>query len=152
MSGFSEAWLREYRAKRDVREDMRAAALWPLVLQLPAPFTLMNVTLREHWAVRGRRAKAISADLAWRLANMAPRAPLARARVVIERHSTGTPDKDGLYGGAKPLLDALLVRSATHPHGLGLIVDDSPAHLDLDVRAVKCKRAEQCTIVRIEPA
>ena len=77
--------------------------------------------------------------------------PMNRARVTIERWSIGTPDMDGLVGGTKDLIDALLPVSKTHPCGLGIIHDDAPAHMDLIVRGVRVsKRSEQCTVVVVE--
>lgn len=77
-------------------------------------------------------------------------APFARAKVTIERRSVGTPDQDGLVGGCKDLIDALLPASKIHPCGLGIIRDDNPACMDLVVRGLKVRRTEQCTVVVVE--
>ncbi|MDB5243742.1 MAG: hypothetical protein JWP57_4368, partial [Spirosoma sp.] len=70
--------------------------------------------------------------------------------VEIERHSVQEPDKDGLEGGVKPLLDCLLVRSSVHPRGMGFVVDDKPACLMTNIRHVPSPTLRgQCTIVRI---
>ncbi|WP_244182193.1 hypothetical protein [Gluconacetobacter entanii] len=87
--------------------------------------------------------------------------PFQKARVVIERYSAGTPDKDGLYGGAKFLVDAMTTprllnvrtpgarQRVKNKRGLGFVVDDGPAHMQLEVRAVKCRLCEQRTVVTI---
>jgi hypothetical protein len=57
---------------------------------------------------------------------------------------------DGLVGGLKPLLDALVRRSGRHPFGVGLIEDDDPGHLvELQVRAARGKRGQGFTSVVI---
>jgi hypothetical protein len=65
-----------------------------------------------------------------------------KRHLTIERHSSGTVDKDGLYGGCKPLIDAI--------KRAGLIVDDSPDHCELEVVQVKIARTETaCTVIRL---
>ncbi len=116
---------------------------------LAKPVKLLNKTLRMHWRERGRYAKALSAEIAKAHGGIAE--PMQRARVEIVRYSVKEPDQDGLLGGAKQLIDTLLVRSERHPHGLGYIVDDSPAHLVLDVRHEKAANLKsQGTTVRIQ--
>jgi Holliday junction resolvase RusA-like endonuclease len=100
-----------------------------------------------HWAERRKVASAL-ASAVW-TACRPPKTPLARCKVLIERTSTQEPDRDNLYGGVKPLMDALQPASRRHPHGLGFIVDDGPACVaEMVVRHVpgKAKR----TIVTIE--
>lgn len=131
---------------------------------LAAPTPLLNVTLRQHWQKRRRSDQG----LAWavKVAIMAgkqaiPPEPFQRARVTIIRRSTGTPDRDGLIGGVKGLVDCLLhpgpVRMvkgkprALHPNGLGIVQDDDPACMELVVRAERVRsKAEIGTSVTIE--
>ncbi len=63
-----------------------------------------------------------------------------RAKVTMTAERKRLLDKDGLYGGIKPVLDALV--------RLELIVDDSPAWIDLEVRQEKSPNMQ--TIIRIE--
>lgn len=49
-----------------------------------------------------------------------------RAKVSIERYGLNLLDVDNLTGGCKMIIDAL--------RALGLIEDDSPAHIDLTVK------------------
>ena len=63
-----------------------------------------------------------------------------RARVTITAERKRLLDKDGLYGGIKPVLDALV--------RLEFIVDDSPEWIDLDVQQEKSPNMQ--TIIRIE--
>ncbi|MDL2169578.1 hypothetical protein [Asaia sp. HumB] len=90
-----------------------------------------------------------------------PPEPFSKAHVVIERYSVGSPDNDGLQGGAKFLIDSLTTprllnqkkadakRVVRNKRGLGFIVDDAPQHAKIEVIGIKCKRAEQRTVVTI---
>jgi len=108
-----------------------------------------------HWAAKHKAKKALQSTWAWEIAtSLMPDKPamLRRARVTVYRHSVGTLDADNAYGGCKALIDVLKPASKRNPHGLGLIEDDSPEHLLLDVRQVRAaKRADQKTVVVIEP-
>lgn len=116
---------------------------------LAKPVKLLNQTLRMHWRERGRYAKALSAEIA--KAHPGLPEPMVKASVEIVRFSVKEPDEDGLVGGCKQIVDCLLARSDRHPHGLGYIVDDSPAHLVLHVRHEKAANLKsQGTTVRIE--
>lgn len=150
MQGFDEAWLAEYQAK--LKPALRPVEAGPIQFTLKEPFRLLNVLLRMHWRARANYNRKIAAEAGKLTAHRLGAPPLERARVLIERYSVQEPDQDGLVGGAKPVIDALLVRSSKHPHGLGFIVDDSPTHLTLDVRHVKALTLKgQGTLVRIEP-
>ena len=93
--------------------------------------------------------------------NMRLPEPFRRAHVSIERHSCGTPDHDGVQGGAKFLIDSLTtpkllnVRTSgarqrvRNKRGLGFIVDDGPEYATFDIRAVKCRLCDQKTVVTI---
>jgi hypothetical protein len=123
-----------------------------ITLKLPVPTVLLNEWQRMHWAVRRRYTQRMS----WyvRLAGRPPVEPFEKCRICIQRLSAGRmPDKDGLYGGVKPLLDCLVIPSRRHPHGLGFIRDDGPdVVLDLEVVAERVPRTEAGTIVTIEAA
>ena len=77
--------------------------------------------------------------------------PIPRARVRVQRYSSGTLDPDNLAASCKGLLDVLCRVSTTHPYGLGFIEDDSPDHIELIVTQEKCKRGTGSTIVSIAP-
>lgn len=130
---------------------------------LPDPTPLLNVTLRQHWQKRRQAGKGVAWDVRVAMAQAKqaiPPVPFKRARVTIIRRSVGTPDRDGLVGGVKALVDCLLhpgtprlVRGKMrlpHPTGLGIVQDDGPAQMDLVVRAEKVARAAQGTTVIIE--
>ena len=74
----------------------------------------------------------------------------ARAHVTITRYSAGSLDPDNLVGGVKALVDVLKPHDPKrNPWGQGLIAGDEADKLKLDVRQVKCKRAEACTVIEI---
>jgi hypothetical protein len=54
---------------------------------------------------------------------------LTRCGLVLTRRTSSTADWDGFLGGAKPMLDCLVLATDKNPDGLGLIVDDSPRFL-----------------------
>jgi hypothetical protein len=125
---------------------------------------LLNVTLRQHWSKRRRKDKG----LAWAVkvailesGQAIPAAPFQRARVTIVRRSVGVPDRDGLVGGVKGLVDCLLHPGPVtvvngkprflHPTGLGIVQDDGPDRLVLVVTAERVRsKADQGTSVTIE--
>jgi hypothetical protein len=131
--------------------------------KLPIVIPLLNVSLRTHYAKKRRLQAQLSGLLRMASHGKRPQTPLQRARVTIERHSVGTPDYDGLVGGAKSLIDVLLVPLVLHGppgsglpklrHSLGLsfVVDDAPTNMEMVFTAVRVKkRTEQCTVVSIE--
>lgn len=124
---------------------------------LPAPYPLLNRSLRTHWSFRRSYQASIRATILEQIGGPAglPHEPFQKARVVIERHSVGTPDYDNLVGGGKPLIDCLTTPvmgkggRQRNKRGLGIVVDDSPAHLTAEYHAVKCRLCEQKTVVTI---
>lgn len=63
--------------------------------------------------------------------------------VTITRSSCGkAPDRDNLYGSMKPILDAMI--------DAGIILDDSPEHITLEVKWQKAnKRKDQKVAVEV---
>ena len=119
-------------------------------LAIPEPTPLLNAWQRLHWAQRRKVAAHWALLVLAALGPQRPAAPLERVRIEVVRHSPRAPDLDGLYGGLKPLLDALVPRSPRHPHGLGVIADDGPAHLvELVARAAPARRGQGWTRVTI---
>lgn len=146
---FSEAWLKEYQTKQ--RGTPALAKLFTVRFTLARPTLLLNELIRMHFRLRSAYQKRLSSEIANLTRDLDIDQPLERAIVTVERFSVQEPDHDGLIGGLKPLIDCLLVRSDRHPHGLGFIVDDSPAHMTL--RASHCKSPTlkgQATTVTIE--
>lgn len=116
--------------------------------EIPEPTPLMNVWQRMHWTARGR----LTISFSWLVKAAVGRVgePIGQCEVEVYRYSSGTPDWDGLYGGLKPLLDCLVVRTKRNPHGLGLIEDDCPSVIKtLTARPMPAKRKEGKTRVVI---
>jgi len=87
-----------------------------------------GVNQRLHWQARRRLYRPFVDAVGWQAKAFGLTQPLERARVVVtfsHRSRRYVGDVDNLYARAKPLVDAL--------KGIA-IVDDSPAHLELDVR------------------
>ena len=149
MQGFSESWLKEYQTKRSAQSAL--GKLFIVRFTLVRPTMLLNELLRMHFRDRARYADKLSAEIARLTRGLGADEPFAKATVTVERFSVAEPDHDGLVGGCKPLIDCLLVRSSRHPHGLGFIVDDSPAYLTLRASHVKSPTLKgQATTVTIE--
>lgn len=58
--------------------------------------------------------------------------PLTTAKITITLYMCKLMDYDGAYNCVKPILDALKVNG-----GVGLIIDDSPKYIDLEVKQIK---------------
>jgi hypothetical protein len=127
---------------------------------LPYPTPLLNKTLRTHWAKLGRMKKRIAFDAKILTQGQRHPTPFARAHVRIERHTSGSPDEDGMIGGFKALIDCLLPPGKPylskdkkwvfpHPGGLSIIADDNPAVMRLEAVAVRIKPSEQAITIVI---
>lgn len=123
---------------------------------LPEPTPLLNVMQRKHFRSRAREKTALARQIIAILGQDRPETPIEHASVTIRRYSSGMPDFDGVYGGAKDFLDVLTTPAAQangkikNKYGVGLIRDDSPKHIRLTVEPIKCKRAEARTEVVVE--
>lgn len=147
MAGFDEAWLRAYNGRRSTQ--VIPAAPDVLHLTLKRPTITLNELMRMHWKDRRKLAAAVSSELGFQLPMMSG-LPMERARVTIKRFSIREIDDDNLRG-AKLLVDCLLPNSGKHPHGLGLVFDDSPTHMDQIMTSVLVKTMrEQRTEIIIE--
>jgi len=121
----------------------------PIVFDIDERAPLQNEWQRMHWAKR-RKVCRQWAQLLFTAHPKLPRQPIARCVITIERYSTQKPDRDGRYGGVKPILDALQPASKRHPYGLGFIVDDNDECVtDLKVNHIQSR--EKRTRITIEP-
>lgn len=121
--------------------------------EIPEALPLLNTLLRMHWAQR----RKLMERLAWLVHTHSGHRqmeglPMERCQVWVERRSSGgAADHDGLVGSIKPLMDVLVMPSQRNPHGLGIILDDSPDVVGQPrVTQVKVPRRDQSTRVRIE--
>jgi len=103
-----------------------------------------------HEYAKRREAMAWQVRAALNAVGYFAQEPMQRAAVAIARYSVGSPDADGVAGGIKPLLDSLVMPSASHPNGLGVILDDRPACLVLTVTSERAASlADQHMLVAI---
>lgn len=77
--------------------------------------------------------------------------PLHSAKVEIIRYSAKEPDRDGLYGSVKPILDAMQVASKRHPYGAFIIENDDNDHIDLHVRWEKASPRHGKVVILVTP-
>lgn len=124
----------------------------------------MKTHVRNGYFKKIRKIVATEA-LASGLADYEPDARRRRVTVTI-RHK-GTYDKDGRYGAAKPVIDSIIARPAFGRIGRskvelpqidgqtvrewGLILDDSPRYIDLEVREEKGDYAVTIEVDDTEP-
>ena len=114
---------------------------------------LVNRTRGQHWAVT-RKEKL---EWYWRVAgaipaDRRPAEPLPYARVILTRISANEPDRDGLYGSFKSVLDSLMpakiTRSGKRP-GIALITDDSSQHCQFIARWRKGKQKKAAVQIQV---
>ncbi|MDL2172443.1 hypothetical protein [Asaia sp. HumB] len=132
-----------------------------ITFTLPAPFPLVNRTTGFSHYTTAKQKNQLRRQVMAAALHLRPPAPFERAKVIVERHSVGTPDKDNLWGSAKRLLDCLTTpallnvrtegarQRTKNKRGLGFIIDDAPQYAEIEVIGVKCKRDEQRTVVTI---
>lgn len=152
MPGFDQAWLNVHQTRMATfrGEPVKPS---PLLIEfsIPVALKLPNQANGRHWTASYAYRKRLLPMVAGAVKPWAGHLPMERARVEITRFSVGVGDQDNVTASVKPLLDLLLVRSATHPHSFGLLVDDGPDHITLTVIGAKvAHRSEQKTAVRIE--
>jgi hypothetical protein len=117
---------------------VRTATAWPLSVMVIGHPPSANELRRLHPLVRYRRCKPLKEQVAWQCKALHLPAPLPRARVVATLIYTRRQfrDYDGAVASLKPCIDSLVVG--------GLLADDSPAHLELDVRQQLGKERSVC--------
>lgn len=110
---------------------------------------LLNTYIRAHFRTRTKLCQDFAKQIAVQLTRKP--VPLQKCIVIITRLNIKQPDWDGLYGGVKPVLDALVVPTQTNPHGIGLIEDDNQQVLRRLIVTSKYvpKRAMQGTTLEI---
>ncbi|GCD73961.1 hypothetical protein NBRC3299_0253 [Acetobacter pasteurianus NBRC 3299] len=129
--------------------------------ELPEPYPLLNHSIGQSRFALTRMRQKMARAVACAAVNMRVPEPFQKAHVSIERHSCGTPDHDGVQGGAKFLIDSLTTpkllnvrkpgarQRVRNKRGLGFIVDDGPEYATFDIRAVKSRLCDQKTVVTI---
>lgn len=103
---------------------------------------------RMHWAEKKRWNNAWAEEVGWAFManrNKFGKLPLKKCKMTFKLFMTQPYDLDGAYRSIKPLLDAFKVwkDGKKQVPGLGVIVDDSPKHLDLCVKLEKVKKRDE---------
>jgi hypothetical protein len=138
------------------RETTEGATGRRIRVELGQAYPTLNRTRKLHFAAYARHRKAIALEIKIALGKNLPNPPFVFARVLIERRSSGMPDDDNLRGGAKALIDCLVSpQGGRHPDGLGIILDDNPFLVQLEVRPVllpsKGKGSTMIEVIEIDP-
>ncbi|PXV60679.1 hypothetical protein SAMN04487785_102407 [Dyella jiangningensis] len=121
----------------------------PIVIVIEARTPTMNVWQRLHWSQRQKLGREFATLIAL-ACQRRPATPLAKCTITIERYSPKNPDRDGRYGGVKPVLDALQPLSKRHPYGLGFIEDDNDDCVT-DLKVLHVKSSLKRTRITITP-
>jgi len=120
-----------------------------LLITIPIITPMLNELMRMHYHTKRIKCSRVSALIQ---ANcVIPNEPIKTCTIHVDRHSSGRlADWENLYASFKFIGDSLVVKSKQNPHGLGIIVDDSPLHIiSLEMRQVKCKRVDQRMVIKI---
>jgi hypothetical protein len=107
----------------------------PIRMTIPLPTPSGNETLRMHWAKRARLADALGLMLIAEHRRTGASVATGRRKLAIERVGTKLLDQDNLVSGCKLLIDEIKRRN--------LIVDDSPAHVELVVTQRQIGKGER---------
>ncbi len=98
---------------------------------------------RCHPMERHRAGKAYEMVVGLIANTHAPSAPFQRARITITQRAVRLADSDNFAARCKPAIDAV-VRA-------GIVVDDSPDHVELVLKAERVKkRIDEETFIEIE--
>lgn len=126
---------------------MKCQPIATIEITIPEATPLASQLLRMQWFVRAAKVKKYAKLIRAQVAGLGL-PPAKKAKIVIDRHSPGNPDWDGVVGGCKLLLDALTAR---HPSGAGVIEDDKQSCIGSSIiSAVKCEKGEARTTVTVE--
>lgn len=114
-------------------------------LEIPRVPPSPNNLLGAHWRHRAKNSELWRTEIAVAVhqAGGKPYRPWPRARVTIHRRSRGQLDPDNLVASMKPVIDGL--RYA------GVLLDDSPKHIELVVTQHRTAKLPPYTLIEIEP-
>lgn len=103
-----------------------------------------NQLLRKHWAVISQEAKKWHILVHYHTLKQKPAKPHQKVKAEMTRFSTQEPDRDGLSGSFKYVMDGLVKA--------GIMVDDKPSVVvECIYKWEKSKLADQRIEVKIEP-
>jgi Holliday junction resolvase RusA-like endonuclease len=77
-------------------------------LEITLPFLTKPINAQsKNWRAVHADRKKIKESVAWRVKGLEPKHPLRKAWVECERHSSNSPDYDGLVSSFKSVIDGL---------------------------------------------
>jgi len=120
-----------------------------LLISIPVITPMLNELMRMHYHTKRIECARVSKLI--RDHCDIPTSPIDKCSISVERYSSGRlADWENLYASFKFIGDSLVVKSKRNPHGLGIIMDDSPLHIiTLKMRQVKSKRVDQRMVIKI---
>lgn len=151
-AAWDASWLKQREAQAAAaRGEPTLPAPARIEFSIPLLLKLPNQTNGKHWTAGMKYRAELLPIVAEAVEPWAGREPINKARIIVTRRSLRPVDEDNLAASLKPLVDLLLVRSETHPHSLGLLVEDNPDHLSQSARHVRVsERRLQRTVIVIE--
>jgi hypothetical protein len=107
-----------------------------IVFELEGLPRMTNASGRKtHWAIKAKEAKDWKRKVLLVTGPYRPKEPLKKARLILTRFSSSSPDPDGLVSGFKHIVDGLVE--------CGVLANDKFENIGMpDYRHVKCKRGE----------
>ena len=121
---------------------------WEMTFQYQ--FESLNKMMRTHWAVRKKRQEELMAAVDYSAPRPLPKFK-GKTRLTIIRQwgKRGRAfDPDNLVASCKMLIDCLKEPKGRSKYGLGIIPDDSPAHLELLVKQEKSPDGVHRAVIR----
>lgn len=137
------------RIQEAVEQTYRPDSERPIYVEftLPYPVVSLNKWIEMHYRDKRKEIDRIiehfCTQVKWNYR------PYRTAKMTVERHARYRLDKTNAEGSVKGLEDALQPRSARHPYGIGVIMDDSEDALKRAVVQVKAPIKNEHTVVRI---
>jgi hypothetical protein len=95
----------------------------------------MSNQVGMHWARKAEWGRAWKEEVGYAFMlqrNKLWKLPLKYAHITINLYVTRYMDRDGSFNAVKPILDSLKVNG-----GVGVIIDDSPKYIRLEVEQIK---------------
>ncbi len=116
-----------------------------ITLEIPRVPVSPNYLRGKHWRYRHKNSTVWNQEIYYAVhqARVHRDPPYEHAKVTIHRRSKGELDPDNLVACVKPVIDALRYAK--------VLVDDSPAHLKLEVTQSCSHKLPPQTLIKIEP-
>lgn len=103
-----------------------------------------NQLLRKHWSVISKESNRWKTLVFYAVAKHRPTEPFKKVKLTLTRYSTRCPDRDGLCGSFKWIIDGLVLAKIITDDNVNVIVE-------CDYKWSKSKLADQRIDVVVEP-